>query len=186
MNNTEKLLRAFIEASGYDVELVNSPAIYKEISRGDGLQIIRDTPKAFGSKGNDLLIDPNGAYKRGDNGSYFNMLGVAAYDYRVTKKVEIDSLLSDKAKSIPLYMAGDESIESDGVFENIDNKSETYRDLRFKNLQMSEALLLIKKLDHDNIFDAPDIAKEALECNFAQDVANTRLDSFESKMCIKE
>lgn len=75
-----KLLRAFIEASGFDVEDVITSPVEDEISAHDGLSIIN-------SCDNSGMVVVNGEYKRGGNNSYFYRVVDAKHDYKVTKKV---------------------------------------------------------------------------------------------------
>ena len=81
MTNEMKLLRAFIEASGFDIKDVITGSVEDEISVHDGLSIIN-------SCDNSGMVVVNGEYKRGDNNSYFYRVVDAVYDYKVTKKVE--------------------------------------------------------------------------------------------------
>ena len=85
MNNTDKLLRAFIEASGYEIEEIVD---IKEtpISKQSGLN--RLTVSTITMARTDLAIDNNGEYKRGDDECYYLKASMEV-DYKVTKK-EVD------------------------------------------------------------------------------------------------
>ncbi len=77
MNNTDKLLRAFIEASGYEIEkTVDDKST--PISKQSGIEKIKDT------KGKGLLFNYNG-YVRGKDGCYYIEPSYNV-DYKVTKK----------------------------------------------------------------------------------------------------
>lgn len=82
MNNTDKLLRAFIEASGFEIKKIVDT---KEtpISKQSGLN--RIFANAFSAK-NDLAINSDGSYKRGDDECYYLKASMEV-DYKVTKKV---------------------------------------------------------------------------------------------------
>ena len=90
MNNTEKLLRAFIEASGFDIEeLVDTKQT--PISKQSGLH--RITSSAITMKNSNLVVESDGAYKRGDDECYY-LKASFDVDYKVTKKVDTASSLN--------------------------------------------------------------------------------------------
>ena len=86
MNNTDKLLRALIEASGYEIEKIIDT---KEtpISKQSGLN--RIAVSAMTMVRTDLAIDNSGEYKRGDDECYYRNASMEV-DYKVTKK-EVES-----------------------------------------------------------------------------------------------
>jgi hypothetical protein len=82
MNNTDKLLRAFIEASGFEIEtLVDRKET--PISKQLGEYGIASCDR-YG-KINDLVINGDGSYKRGDDECYY-LRASLDIDYKVTKK----------------------------------------------------------------------------------------------------
>ncbi len=84
MNNTEKLLRAFIEASGYEIEEVRYEGKGKEVSSREGGAI---AISSFMCREPNKLLTKSGAYVRGVDGSYF-LKGDVVVDYKVTKKLD--------------------------------------------------------------------------------------------------
>ena len=82
-NNTDKLLRAFIEASGFDIEKVFDT---KEttISEREGLRRIAES---LVCAPNHNLVVVNGQYKRGADGCYYIKASIEV-DYKVTRKGE--------------------------------------------------------------------------------------------------
>ena len=99
MNNTDKLLRAFIEASGYEIKRTvthNKTPITKQSGEARIHQI-----RGFGGS-DGLAHDGSGSYKRGDDECYY-LVGSTDIDYKVTKKpVDID----DDIKQILSIMEG--------------------------------------------------------------------------------
>lgn len=82
MNNCDKLLRAFIEAQGYEVEVI----VDREeipISKYSGGQIILDAGLSI--RNHKLVITNQGQYKRGDDDCYY-LKALMNTDYKVTKK----------------------------------------------------------------------------------------------------
>lgn len=80
MNNTEKLLRAFIEAQGFEIErIVNTKEV--SIPRNSGLAVHHN-----------LAVDNQGAYKRGDDECYYLKASMEV-DYKVTKKPLIKDII---------------------------------------------------------------------------------------------
>lgn len=82
MDNTEKLLRAFIEASGYDIEKTIDTKL-TPISKQSGLN--RITAGALTMARNNLATVNGNEYKRGDDECYY-LEGSLDVDYKVTKK----------------------------------------------------------------------------------------------------
>jgi len=93
MNDTEKLLRAFIEASGFKVE---NHVDYKEeeVSKEEGLKYLPIISSFFGShqpltksSHRSLITVDGNEFKRGNNDSYFTKLKNPEISYKVTKPV---------------------------------------------------------------------------------------------------
>ena len=82
MNNTDKLLRAFIEVSGFDIEKIVDT---KEtpISKQSGMN--RATASAMTMTDNNLSVTNDGEYKRGDDGCYYLKASMDV-DYKITKR----------------------------------------------------------------------------------------------------
>lgn len=83
MNNTDKLLRAFIEASGYEIETVCD---YKERDMSEVEAQAHN--KAFGCATGYRLLTESGSQKLliDDDGNYKGVLIEPIVDYKVTKK----------------------------------------------------------------------------------------------------
>ncbi len=83
MNNCEKLLRAFIEASGYSIEkLVDRKETV--ISKQSGINRITISALSCGVSG--LVVDNTGAFKRGEDECYY-LKPTLDVDFKVTKKL---------------------------------------------------------------------------------------------------
>mgnify|MGYP003639762092 CR=1 FL=1 len=84
MNNTDKLLRAFIEASGYEIETVCD---YKERDMSEVEAQAHN--KGFGCATGYRLLTESGSQKLliDDDGNYKGVLIEPIVDYKVTKKV---------------------------------------------------------------------------------------------------
>jgi hypothetical protein len=82
MNNTDKLLRAFIEASGYEIEKIVDTKL-TPVSKQSGINRINSS--IYTLTHNDLAMDCNGAYKRGDDECYY-LKASFAVDYKITKR----------------------------------------------------------------------------------------------------
>ena len=79
MNNTDKLLRSFIEASGYEIKDTKD---YKEheVSKERGEAFIHNKPKGL------RVLSQHGEYVRTDDDGYIVSLVDPAIDYKVTKR----------------------------------------------------------------------------------------------------
>ena len=90
MNNTDKLLRAFIEASGFEIEeLVDTKLT--PISKQPGMN--RIAAGALAMRCNELVTVNGNEYKRGDDECYYLKPNLDI-DYKVTKPAT-----KEKAKS---------------------------------------------------------------------------------------
>ena len=83
MNNTDKLLRAFIEASGFDIEKLVDTKL-TTISKQSGIN--RITSSAMTMRESGLATVNGNEYKRGDDECYY-LKPSLDIDYKVTKKV---------------------------------------------------------------------------------------------------
>lgn len=84
MNNTDKLLRALIDALGFDVEKIithNETPITKQMGE---LKIFQGRSNSNGDDGL-VTVGNHGPYKRGDDECYY-LDGGTDIDYKVTKK----------------------------------------------------------------------------------------------------
>lgn len=79
-----KLLRAFIEASGYEIEKIIDRT-ETPISKQSGIN--RITAGSMSMKGSGLAVDSTGAFKRGDDECYYLKPSLNV-DYEVTRKTE--------------------------------------------------------------------------------------------------
>lgn len=84
MNDTHKLLLAFIEASGFDVEKFVDRT-ETPISKQSGENMARMGRHTMSDV--DLAFDNKGKYKRGDDDCYYLKPSLNV-DYKVTKKEE--------------------------------------------------------------------------------------------------
>ena len=85
MNNTDKLLRAFIEASGFEIEEIED---YQERKINKVQASKYFSPRPYGSdKAIRVLVTKPGvqAYLIDDNGMYTETLSSPNIDYKVTK-----------------------------------------------------------------------------------------------------
>ena len=83
MNNTEKLLRAFIEAQGYEVQaLIDRKETPISKQSGESAVVACMYGKAHG-----LVVNNDGGYKRGDDECYYLEPSLFV-DYKVTKKIK--------------------------------------------------------------------------------------------------
>jgi len=80
-----KLLTAFIEASGYSIEVIEHGS--EIVSKDVGERMIR----ANSATASRSLISDCGEYRRGDDDCYFSVGGVTT-DYKVTKRKPIKRL----------------------------------------------------------------------------------------------
>lgn len=83
MTNEMKLLMAFIEASGFEVDR-GTDYQETEITEANGHMMIGRIQNNL-NDGYKLKLN-GGAYVRGDNGSYFRLLSNPVVSYKVTKK----------------------------------------------------------------------------------------------------
>ena len=127
MDNTEKLLRAFIEASGYEIETLidrKETPISKQLGES-GIAACAMHGKTNG------LVSNGGAYKRGDDGCYYLKPSLEV-DCKVTKKgnlfiltdAQLDKLqdvLADHSDCGP-YGSGWNSPELDALIEVFHNE----------------------------------------------------------------
>ena len=107
MNNTDKLLRAFIEAQGYEIK--EAPDFdYKKLTKAQAADYFK--PKNMGYTSYRMLVTETakkgcqGRYIVDDDGMYTERLVTPVIDYKVTKQ-------KDKAKSIMQRLI--DEIESD-------------------------------------------------------------------------
>ena len=103
MNNTDKLLRVFIEAQGFDIETTNDIK-RTEITERQGHDFI-EQHKYSGSDYTLENLAGKAEYKRGDNGSYFKILIKPIIDYKVTKKE------CEAARLLKLVILGDDEYD---------------------------------------------------------------------------
>lgn len=100
MNNTDKLLRAFIEASGYEVEITKD---YQEVKLTKSQASHHFQAREFGSQPRRrLLTDGVGqcAYLVDDDGMYTEVALSPIIDYKVTKS-KLQQGLDDNKISEP-------------------------------------------------------------------------------------
>ena len=99
----DKLLIAFIEAQGFEIETTNDIK-RTEITEEQGHDFIEQ----YKYSGSDYTLENLAGtveYKRGDNGSYFKILIKPIIDYKVTKKE------CEAARLLKLVILGDDEYD---------------------------------------------------------------------------